>query len=404
MMKLSTEVALDLAGRFYDAALDSAAWEPAITRLMDAFDSSIGAFVQGTRQNPPAILKDIHVGIEATPEQMKLYGELQGEDPRVDWAFKNFGRAGASNLVIDADVMRGSEMYQQLLDDADIEYTLMLPEIVDERTLASLSVTRGKAAAPFDADDVDTLQGLRPHLLRALRTQGRLGESDLMLRDLREALDRLPIGVLLMDESGRAVFVSRAAERLLGNADGLQLQDGRIEAEHLGAARRLRGLLDEALAAARGDHLPQEDTMSVPRSSGRAAYEILVAPLRADRLGVWPGRPAAMAIVHDPSARTEMPAKLVQRLYSLSPAEARLSAALADGWSLKEYAGRTEISVETARSQLKSAMAKTGTHRQPELVRMLLRGPAAYSLLRPQPVLVPDPEPEAEPVPSSKAG
>ena len=397
-MKLSTEVALDLAGRFYDAALDGGAWEPAIARLRSAFGGSAAAFVQGTRQQPPVILRDVYVGLEATPEQMQRHHALLGEDPRVDWAFRNFGRAGASNLEIDPAVMRASPMYTQLLAEVDIEYTLMLPEVVDARTVMSLSVARGKQDAPFDRDDVHAMQTLRPHLLRALKTQGRLGDCEALARDLREALHRLPVGVVLLDETGRVQFVSRAAETILDRRDGLQLAAGQLDVDHLTAGRRLRGLVDEALAAAQDAHLPEDDTVTIPRTSGHAAYEVLVAPLRADRLGVWPQRPSAMLIVHDPAADPELPAPLLQRLYNLSPAEARLSSALAAGWALKDYANRVQVSVETARSQLKSAMAKTGTHRQAELIRMILRGPAAYALLpaAPEPVVEPVEAPEEE--------
>lgn len=65
--------------------------------------------------------------------------------------------------------------------------------------------------------------------------------------------------------------------------------------------------------------------------------------------------------------------------YPMSPAESRLTVALAKGWTLKDYAKVTTISVETARSQLKAAMSKTGTYRQVELIRLLLTGPAALS-------------------------
>lgn len=56
-----------------------------------------------------------------------------------------------------------------------------------------------------------------------------------------------------------------------------------------------------------------------------------------------------------------------------TPAETRLAQALANGMNLKEYSGLACISVTTARNQLASLFAKTGTHRQAELVAWLLR-------------------------------
>ena len=128
-----------------------------------------------------------------------------------------------------------------------------------------------------------------------------------------------------------------------------------------------------------------ENTLLVKRNSKRKDFELLVAPLPADRLGVFPKTPAALVLISDPEVTNALSWKLVQQLYGLSPAESKLSVALARGWPLKEYAKANRISVETARSQLKSVMSKTSTHRQAELIRLLLTGPAAYGLLDPDP-------------------
>ncbi len=56
-------------------------------------------------------------------------------------------------------------------------------------------------------------------------------------------------------------------------------------------------------------------------------------------------------------------------------AEARLTAALAAGQSLKDYATGSGIALCTARWQLQQVLAKTDTHRQSDLVRLILTGP-----------------------------
>lgn len=61
----------------------------------------------------------------------------------------------------------------------------------------------------------------------------------------------------------------------------------------------------------------------------------------------------------------------VSRHFGLTPAESRLCSALADGASLKACALRWNRSYETMRSQLKAVLAKTGAHRQAELVALL---------------------------------
>lgn len=61
------------------------------------------------------------------------------------------------------------------------------------------------------------------------------------------------------------------------------------------------------------------------------------------------------------------------RKYSLTPAEMRLTAHLVNGGTIANYAKAQGISRNTARNQLQAAYCKTGTHRQAELVSLLLK-------------------------------
>jgi DNA-binding CsgD family transcriptional regulator len=79
----------------------------------------------------------------------------------------------------------------------------------------------------------------------------------------------------------------------------------------------------------------------------------------------------------DPEAQPELPERAVQRIFRLSPAEARMAVALARGLSPAEYAATARVTHETARSRLKVIFRKTGARRQGELVRQLLTSVAA---------------------------
>jgi DNA-binding CsgD family transcriptional regulator len=69
------------------------------------------------------------------------------------------------------------------------------------------------------------------------------------------------------------------------------------------------------------------------------------------------------------------PPEILQALFDLSPAEARVAAMIAEGHSVKTIAEQLSVQPNTIRVQLKAVFAKTGTGRQPELVS-LLRSPS----------------------------
>ncbi len=80
-------------------------------------------------------------------------------------------------------------------------------------------------------------------------------------------------------------------------------------------------------------------------------------------------------MVHEPrrsrSTRRVSEASLRSR-FCLTPAEAQIALGIADGETLAAVAEARGVSVSTARTQLKSVFVKTGTHRQAELVALLV--------------------------------
>ena len=67
------------------------------------------------------------------------------------------------------------------------------------------------------------------------------------------------------------------------------------------------------------------------------------------------------------------PATILAKAFRLTPAEAKLASVIARGASPEIAAGELKISRETVRNQLKSVFAKTDTHRQSELVALILQ-------------------------------
>ena len=59
--------------------------------------------------------------------------------------------------------------------------------------------------------------------------------------------------------------------------------------------------------------------------------------------------------------------------FGLTPAEMRLAAYLMNGGTIASYAKAHDLSRNTVRNQLQAIYCKTGTHRQAELVGLLLQ-------------------------------
>ena len=79
----------------------------------------------------------------------------------------------------------------------------------------------------------------------------------------------------------------------------------------------------------------------------------------------------AVVILIDPEKRSRPTEAALRTAFRLTAAEARLASRLAAGEKLEVAAKELSIAPDTGRNQLKSIFAKTGVHRQAELVAML---------------------------------
>jgi len=80
----------------------------------------------------------------------------------------------------------------------------------------------------------------------------------------------------------------------------------------------------------------------------------------------------ALVLIIDPEDEPEPAAALLRRLYHLTEAEAEVALHVMHGADLKQISEELSISLTTVRTHLQHVFDKTDTHRQAELVRLLL--------------------------------
>src|SRR5262249_37594485 len=220
------------------------------------------------------------------------------------------------------------------------------------------------------------LQNLLPHLRRATRIYLRRAALDSERQAFGAALDRIPVGVILLDRPGHVCATNRVGDRLLSRRDGLFLDRSGLQAARAEDTSHLHELVAEIVTSGSSDTIG----LLLARPSGRCPLAAALAALPAGGTA-HNMRWAAGLFVVDPEETGEVSAALLHALYRLTPAESALAGELANGRSGGQAAQRLRITPGTARQRLGVVFSKTGTKRQSSLVRLLLRGPA--SLLPP---------------------
>jgi len=198
-----------------------------------------------------------------------------------------------------------------------------------------------------------------------LRLWLRARAAAVAVRSLRAALDWSGLGVVLLDHGGGIVFANQAARALLDAGDGLRRSGNRVVTRDLGDTVRLQ-LAVEHVVTARATHRLDAPLLAIGRAGGPALM-LSVLPPATDDIAV-----AAILYVMDPARDVGELLRPVCRAYRLSPAETLLARHLVAGDTVVAAAAQMGVKAMTARGYLKQIFLKTDTHRQPELVQLML--------------------------------
>ena len=94
-------------------------------------------------------------------------------------------------------------------------------------------------------------------------------------------------------------------------------------------------------------------------------------PLK-NEFGTGLEQPRAIAFLTDPAEPVKVDEEMLRQLYGLTGAECRLAGEICTGQSISAIAGRLGVSENTVKTQLQSIFEKTGTHRQAQVVKLML--------------------------------
>ena len=119
-----------------------------------------------------------------------------------------------------------------------------------------------------------------------------------------------------------------------------------------------------------------------PRSAIMALKAVQLSyPFTSSWVELFKPAPQAIAVIRSWDSKPNISPSSLRQLYGLTAKEAELAVGLAQGESLRDFANRTGVSVETARWHSKSVMQKMDCSKQQDLMYALLYRNALFSIL-----------------------
>ncbi|QHJ01202.1 hypothetical protein GT347_26360 [Xylophilus rhododendri] len=389
-MEVVSDLYDQLVHQIYDAALHPARWAGVVERITAACGGSSGMLftpMAGPAEGGMAIVNNI-------PQATLEFWAARSihDDPYVQAAHRRgLVREGVaingSDLVSDTELI-ATRFYRELWAPIELRrlcYGVIFDGTDSFKLPTVISVFGRLRDQPFNSAHTELIERLLPHLSRALGVMFHLREAHLREAVSLAALDRLASGVVLLDGRAHVCFANTAARRQVQASDRWELRRDPLGREQLVLADR-RDKLDvdfqrtvaaaiDPLSTAVPEHF--SEAMILPDAHGRPGWVVHVAPLGADgadsAFGSAGGAGArAIVFLYDLAAASAVPPKLLSKLFGTTPAESRAALQLLQGGSIEVMAERLGVAANTLKSQLKSVYGKTRTHRQADLLKLLL--------------------------------
>jgi DNA-binding CsgD family transcriptional regulator len=180
------------------------------------------------------------------------------------------------------------------------------------------------------------------------------------------ALNAMRLPAIALDQHGFVADVNAAADAVFDQ--NIKIKDKRLFIRDPGARTLLKDAIDQLKDLPR---LAPFDPVIVPRTD---KLPVIVRIWPFDGPAHSPGQEVrSLLTLNALGPRPGPPAAILAKTFRLTPSEAKLACIIARGAPPGIAARELKISRETARNQLKSVFAKTDTHRQSELVALLLQ-------------------------------
>ena len=257
--------------------------------------------------------------------------------------------------VIDREMLVETIYYREFLQPYQLEYQLAMCIAEPGGWTCHLGLTNGPTQRNFNERDKQYLHELR--------------------QIYRDALNKLAIGTIILNRAGRVLDVSQAAQDMIDKCSSLSLIDDQVVPARAEQRYTLRRMI--AAAAAWSEQRRSGAFVDMLRMEDQHNQHLGLVVRSSPSAPWYPSETGPSVIVHlsgiDDRSTLE---SVVARLFGLTASEALLATRLADGLTISEAAVELGLTESSARTYSKRIFSKTGTSRQVELVRLVLKSVA----------------------------
>lgn len=365
-----------LISRIYEAALDPSCWCDVLQSIaglcnagqctMFFYDAQCRArnFAVAARNREGIIDKYLQefIDLEAADFHRQLINLREGEVVTPTDLIRLTGKS--------YDQIVGDEYMQTFLPKLEFRAGIIL--LHENMMCCGLGIRNILGSPLLGESEVNFLTRITPHMVQAMKIHNHISSIKQVNQAIQEVLKRINQGVFLLDSELRVIFSNAEAARILEARNALDIgRYGKLYLAKIQENEHLQQLLASLLTTARDEKTKRIEFAAASANRSRPLKLTLTRIDTTDselsKEGV-----AIAVFVSDPDRPNTVSESYMQQAYALTPTECSIMKSLLKNKNISDIASARGTTLETARSQLKVILQKTGTHSQAELSRLLL--------------------------------
>jgi DNA-binding CsgD family transcriptional regulator len=275
--------------------------------------------------------------------------------------------SGHAGFLRDYDVFTDEELaadpiYRDLLWPAGLGWCAATAIRLPTGDELFLCVEREHARGPVEATAIEQLDALRPHLARSALMAARLQLE--RVRAASAMLASIGLPALVFDRAGRVLVANELLERPSDHVHW------RAQARFALKDSKADALLRRAMETLQADGAGSNRSFPVRGPGAQVALIAHVVPIRRSARDLFSQSVGVLILM--PAKTPQAPSvELVQSLFDLTAAEARVARSLTMGQTVDEIASENGVSSHTVRTQVRGVLEKTGSRRQADVIALL---------------------------------
>ncbi len=362
----------------YDTAVDPTRW-PEVLERISRFIGARGAFVfelQGVGEDQRIYAPFYSSSYD--PQLVTTYLRVHNKQELIDQEiFARLSRRTDHIQLIGDDVLADSE--EELLARPNVQEMmrnglryragalLNKDQINQDRFALQFSSRRG----PVNADHARNAELLMPHIAKALNVSRPTTQLAAKYRSVADVLDRLIVGICVLDANGNVVLVNHEFQRQMDWHTVFRKDPtGKLVMRTDVAQHALTRLRKDASNHGRFGARPRKE--AIISTVGGEPHTLCVEVVPLTSAAEFGEKRMQGHIIYsmDTGNSYKISGDVLSEMFQLTQAETAVLELMADGLTNAQICERRGKSVETINSQVKSVLIKTGTSNRTQAIRL----------------------------------